>query len=159
MSILSSPLDTHQEQERFILAKLEEITLFFPSTLVTEILTVETVQLLPLPFYPEGVLGCIHHRGQIIPLVSLYETLLGKPRYISKEKLKIVRLNENSGNLRGVGIVVDLLLGSQGKEQIPPELYTTDRVITLNGQKMYLFQSQVLPDELWQPRHWRPSSS
>lgn len=158
MSVISFSSNTNQIHERFILTKLEEINLFFPSNLVTEILMIETSKLLPLPFYSQEILGCIHHQGQIIPLVSLYQLLLGKPR-LSKEKLKVVRLSENSGNLRGVGIVVDQLLGSQGREQISPELFKTDKVITLNEQKMCLFQPHLLTEELWQPQHWRATPS
>lgn len=116
-----------------------------------------------MPFYPQGILGCIQHRGQIIPLVSLSHLLLGKPR-LGKEKLKVVRLSQNTGNLKGIGIVVDQLLGSQGSDQIPPELKKTGNLpnhspITVNQEKMWLFQPLVLSEELWQPQHWQLSVS
>lgn len=153
--LTNSTINTSKIQDRFILVQLDEVKLLFSTNLVMEILIIEANKLLLLPFYPQGVLGCVQNRGQIIPLISLYHLLWGKAQ-LSKEKLKIVRLNENAGTLRGVGIVVDQLLGSQDSEQFLPFLDNCDSLETLKQQKMGIFNPKLIPEHLWHPNHWQP---
>ncbi|MBR8829312.1 MAG: chemotaxis protein CheW [Gomphosphaeria aponina SAG 52.96 = DSM 107014] len=132
---------TPTKQQRFILAQLNELTLVFPAEIVEEILIVEREQILNLPFYDPAVMGCVHTAGGIIPLISLHQ-IFGL-KFNKTKKIHIVRLNEKAGKM---GLVVERVIGSQNEEQLPPDLFNSD--------KMQLFRPEMINSNLWQPRHW-----
>lgn len=141
-------------QTRYILARLEDITLVFPSTLVAEILILERSQILALPFYNFAMLGIIHHRGQIMPLISLRQ-IMGFPLGLKVESFTAIRLGDAAGDLADVGLVVDLTLGMRTSDQLPPDLLSTDQLPNLTSEpKMRLFQPEMLASHLWEPRRW-----
>lgn len=151
------PSQSQQPQlTRFILARLEDITFVFPSTLVAQILILERSQILALPFYNPAMLGIIHHSSQIIPLISLRQ-IMGFPPGHSVETLTAICLGDAAGNLADVGLVVDMTLGMRSSDQLPPNLLSTERLPDLTNYepKMRLFQPEILADHLWQPRRWQ----
>lgn len=148
------PSQSQQPQlTRYILARLEDVTFVFPSTLVAEILILERAQILALPFYNLAMLGIIHHRGQIIPLISLRQ-VMGFPPGLSLETLTAVRLGDAAGDLADVGLVVDMTLGMRTSDQLPPDLLSANQLpnLTNSEPKMRLFQPEILASHLWQPR-------
>ncbi len=151
------PSQSDQPQPRFILARLEQITLVFPSTEVAEILLIGRSQILALPFYNLAVLGIIHHNGQIMPLISLRQ-IMGFPPGHNVETLTVIRLKDAAGDLADVGLVVDMTLGMRSSDQLPPDLFKTERLpdLTNSQSKMRLFQPEMLASHLWQPRRWQP---
>lgn len=139
-------------EQRFIQARLDQVTFLFPSAVVTEILIVERSQILALPFYSPAMLGIIHHAGQIVPLISLHQ-IVGTGVIVTVERLTVVRLNDAIG-AAGVGLVVDRVLGSITKEELPLELFSTalSPNSTNSEPKMRLFQPEILDSSLWQPQ-------
>jgi hypothetical protein len=140
---------------RYILTRLEDITLVFPSTLVAQISILERSQILALPFYNLAMLGIIHHRGQIMPLISLRQ-VMGFPLGLSVETLTAVRLGAAAGDLADIGLIVDMTLGMRTSDQLPPDLLSADRLpnLTNSEPKMRLFQPEILASHLWQSRRW-----
>ena len=148
------PSQSQPPQTRYILARLEDITLVFPSTLVAQILILERSQILALPFYNLAMLGIIHHRGQIMPLISLRQ-IMGFPLGLKVESFTAIRLGDAAGDLADVGLVVDLTLGMRTSDQLPPDLLSADQLPNLTSEpKMRLFQPEILASHLWQPRRW-----
>lgn len=151
-----------QPPEWFILAKLEHLTLVFPSALVAETFLIERSQILTLPFYDPAVLGCIHHSGKIVPLLAVYQFFQIKAGS-TRESLTVIRLNGKAGDSAGIGLAVDTIVGRELREQLPPQLF----VQPLAGN-MRLFQPEILRGvhratrqphahlgvQLWQPQRW-----
>ncbi|MBF2021660.1 MAG: chemotaxis protein CheW [Hydrococcus sp. C42_A2020_068] len=145
---------------RFILAQLDRLTLVFPANLVAETLLIDRSQILPMPFYPSVVLGCIHHAGQLVPLVAT-DALFGISSPLTKERLTVVRLGEQAQKFAGVGLVVDRLLSSQTSEQLPAEIFDADLYFPATEREatLKLFKTQLLSDELFLPQRWAASTS
>lgn len=120
-----------------ILTQYAGKTLVFPAAWVTDIIVIERRKILQLPFYPAAVLGVVHYQTSVVPLVILERfsasTTGLKP---SQSTLMAVRLNEATGSLNGVGVVVDRLLGH------------ADEMTMESGDR---FQISDLPAQLWQP--------
>jgi chemotaxis signal transduction protein len=121
----SVELQVRKASERFILTQLERLTLVFPGTLVAETLLVDRSQILPLPFYPPVVLGCIHHAGQLVPLVAT-DRLLGIAPGLMREQLAVVRLGNLAKQFAGVGLIVERFTGSKTSEQLPSALFNSE---------------------------------
>jgi chemotaxis signal transduction protein len=132
-------------RERFILARVERLTLVFPSQLVQEIAIVERDRVLQLPFYDASILGVVHYLGQIIPLISLHH-IFNFVTTFNVEKLTIFRLSYLANNLGGVGLVVDETLGTEFKDRLPKNIFTQ----TENNQEMQLFELTKIQPNLWQ---------
>ena len=138
-----------QPPEWFILAKLEHLTLVFPSALVAETFLIERSQILTLPFYDPAILGCVHHTGKIVPLLAVYQFLQIKVGS-TRESLTVIRLNGKAEDLAGIGLAVDTIVGRELREQLPPQLFVEQ---SLAGN-MRLFQPEILRVQLWQPQRW-----
>ena len=157
MTSTTTPDKSIMPQQRYLLTQLGDVTVVFPLMLVSEMLILVKSQILPLPFYDKAVLGCVHKKGQIIPLVSLQQ-VMGVETGVSKEKLTVVVLNEQAGNLVGVGLVVDKLLASLGREELPPEVFNLDISVgeARRQTQMWLFHSKIMSEGLWQPQRYQP---
>ncbi len=153
------PIHSHQFEQRFILVRLAQLTFVFPATIVAEILIIERSKVLALPFYDSAILGVVHHRGQIIPLVSMHQ-IVGIPVDPSGESLTAVRLSGAAGELAGLGLVVDRTLGSSSPDRLPPDLFSTGLLpdSTKTDTKMRLFRPEILGGYLWRPQRWSPSA-
>lgn len=150
-------VESAQPEQRFILVRLDQLTFVFPSTVVAEISIVERSQILALPFYDPAVLGVIHNRGQIMPLIAMRQ-IVGIPAAgLTTATLTVVRLGNAAGDLAGIGLVVDMTLGSRSQEQLPPDLFSADQILEASnfGTKMRLFRPEILGVRLWQPQRWQ----
>ena len=139
-----------QEEKRFLLGALPDLTVVFPSSLIAEIIIIERSKILNLPFYEQTVLGCVHHNGKIIPLISLEDMLQNSKKSRIKERLTVVYLNEKIKKIAGIGLVIERILGSKIASELPQELFADDGDST--QLKMRLFRADILPSQLWQPR-------
>jgi len=126
-------------QENYILTGMGQQSLAFPARWVDDILVIERSQILPLPFYDSQVVGMLHHKGKLVPLVLVIKPEKEQTRWLLKRNLVVVRLNENLTKLAGVGVVVERVI----KSIRPSEL--TDE---------HLFQQALIPDTIWQPERW-----
>ena len=144
---------SRETETTFILTKLAELTLVFPTGLVSEILIIDPAKILSLPFYDSAVLGCIHQGGRMIPLISLAKIFLGKNNWV-QQNLTAVRLSETAGEISGCGLVVEGLLGSQTKAQLPPELFKSSKISEPSDQPICLFKPELLSPQIWQPQRW-----
>ena len=144
------PIASTASSQRFLLAQLERLTLVFPSALVAEILLIERSQILPLPFYNPAILGCVHHAGQIVPLIAVDRQLGLRAASLTREMLTVVRLSEAAENVAGVGAIVDRVIGSQTKEQLAPEVFQGSVSST-----MRLFEPCLFGKELFTPLRWQ----
>jgi chemotaxis signal transduction protein len=148
----NSPIEQEKSRERYILVQLEKFTFVFPSFLVQEILLVQRSQLLNLPFYQPTILGVIYQDGKIVPLLSLRQSL-GIMEVGSGDKLTTVRLNNTAGNLAGLGIVVDRIIGSRFREELAADLFS-NIIPSDSDSTMRLFQPEILMSDLWKPLRW-----
>lgn len=146
----SAPLASIESPGWHILTKLGHLTLVFPSALVAETFLIERSQILTLPFYDPVILGCIHHTGQIVPLICGHR-FLGIKGGPTRESLTIVRLSDAAADLAGIGLAVDTLLGRQLRDQLPPELFEPGQLPTAT---IVLFRPEILGTQLWQPQRW-----
>jgi chemotaxis signal transduction protein len=134
-------------QNRYILTQVGHQQLSFPSQWVSEILTIERSQILPLPCYHPLLLGVTHHQGQIVPLISpdafQVETTNRFARSSATEILSIVRLSRATQHLCGVGVVIEQVLGNRSKEQL-----------ALSQTSIHAFDLQEISDTIWRPQPW-----
>jgi chemotaxis signal transduction protein len=151
-----STISSSSLEERFILVGLNELTFVFPAILITEILIIERSKILNLPFYSQAILGCVHHAGKIIPLVSLRHVVNGSGG-VTRENAIVVLLNPMAGELAGVGIVIDKVLGSSFRDRLPPNLFDTDCSFdsTNTDTKIRLFRPETIASQIWQLQRWR----
>lgn len=147
------------ETQRFLLAQIEQLTLAISSMLVAEILLIERSQILTLPFYSPAVLGCLHHAGQIVPLIATDRQLGIRTASLMREILTVVRLSESAEHLAGIGLLVDKVLGSQTGDRLPAELFDSDVYFpaTESDAPMKLFRAQLLSSEIFVPQRWNAS--
>ncbi|NJK61735.1 MAG: hypothetical protein HC921_02750 [Synechococcaceae cyanobacterium SM2_3_1] len=129
-----------QTAPRYILTQVAEERLAFAASWVDEIIVLERSALLPLPFYDPQLLGLVHHRGQIKPLVQVSQGLnsLGKAgvRKVSSEMLTAVCFTSSLSTLAGVGMVVDRILGSRTDAE-------------LQQAQISLFHPEQITDQFW----------
>jgi hypothetical protein len=147
--------DAQKVEQRFILTRVEQLTIVFPSDVVADISIIERSQILILPFYDPRICGILHRSGQIMPLVSLRH-LLGIPELMT-ERLTVLRLNPVMGDLAGVGLIVDTTLGTSSTSELPSDLFSSEMFTGSSkfDSKMRLFQAGMLGDLLWQPLRWQ----
>jgi chemotaxis signal transduction protein len=145
-----TPASTDQTSlaDRFILTQVERQTLVFPATWVAEILRVDRSQILDLPFYDSLLVGIANYNGRMTPLIAAAR-MLEIEQFSVPERVMVVRLNEAAGKLENVGIIVDRAIGSNNREQLPSELFTTNR-----SEAMVMMHSPLVPASLWQPQYW-----
>jgi chemotaxis signal transduction protein len=134
--------------DRLILTQVDRQTLVFPATWVTEILRIDRSQILDLPFYDSLLVGIANYNGRMTPLIAAAR-LLELENFLVPERVMVVRLSEAAGKLENVGIVVDRAIGSSSREELPPELFTTNR-----SGSMVMMRSSLVPASLWQPQYW-----
>jgi chemotaxis signal transduction protein len=145
-------------QHQYILTEVGKQQLVFPSQWVAEIILIKRSQILSLPYYSSILLGVTHHQGSMVPLISssmflsefLSEFLLefsNQPHRsafletLVSETLYAVRLNQLTGKLAGVGIVVDRVIGNISEAQV-----------SASGVARQQFQFQDIPDYVWCPQ-------
>jgi chemotaxis signal transduction protein len=143
-----STAQTSSLTNRFILTQVEQQTLVFPATWVAEILRVDRSQILDLPFYDSLLVGVANYNGQMTPLIAAAR-LLEIEQFSVPERVMVVRLSQAAGQLENVGIIIDRAIGSSMREQLPIDLFTTNR-----SGAMVMMQSQLVPASLWQPQYW-----
>jgi chemotaxis signal transduction protein len=134
-------------EDRFILTQVfGGLTLIFPATWVAEILRVDRSQILDLPNYNPLLVGIIDRNGQITPLVAAAHLLeIAQPTLPAR--LVVVRLNRSSDGLGNVGIIVDRLVGTIIRQELPPDLFITHRI-----NDLIMMRSALVPTEIWQPK-------
>jgi hypothetical protein len=113
--------------------------------LVLEVVIVERDKLLKLPFYNDAILGCIHHEGEIITLISLKE-IFGTKGEQFRTKITLIKLSKFVEGLGEVGIVVDRILARKNRNELPEALFLSSE----NGD-LRLFSPEILKSEIWQP--------
>lgn len=141
-------------QERYILTRIDQQLIAFPPAWVAEIVVVERSRILNLPFYDSTVLGVIHHRGSIIPLISLQsqenkEDPLVK-RYRTQETLTVVRLSSSAEQLAGVGLVVEQVFGSASATQVSGDQPSIQEL----NQSFTMFCPENISPSIWQAQRW-----
>lgn len=154
MSITMLPTST-ATSTRLILTRVADVTLAFPTAWVSEIFQADHKQVLPMPFYSALVLGVLHYNSQVVPLV-LGDRLLRNSGAMLKETLTVIQLGRAAGELAGVGIVVEQLLGSNQAHEIDLG-QSNGTAISAKGQTI-LFTADLIPETLWQPQRWQMPS-
>jgi hypothetical protein len=151
----SSSIESETSEARFILARLEKFTYAFPSETIAGILLIDRAQILTLPLYDLAVVGIVHHSGKIVPLVSLRQ-LIGISGSLSLETITAIYLSSTANNLAGLGIVVDTTMGMCLQSDLPSYLFANDTISDSKRSESNtrLFQPELLPDRLWQPKRW-----
>lgn len=132
--------------DRYVLAELGNSSVVSPDIFVAEVLILERSAILAIPFYSGAVLGVTHHQGQILPLVSLRRALTDS-KMLLPEKINVVRLSPEAGDLGGMGLVVDRVVSS-----ITAEQYAKG--------KDYIRLEELLPrlgTKIWEPVRWHPN--
>ncbi|NJO39165.1 MAG: chemotaxis protein CheW [Cyanobacteria bacterium CRU_2_1] len=140
-------------QDRYILTQIGQQQLAFPSQWVAEILLIERSQVLILPFYDSAILGVVHHRGQIVPLVAIQQIFEGMAG-ATREIISVVQLSQKADSLAGIGIVVDRALENRSHEQFTNAFSEHDHVAVSpqTEQTILLFRPEMLSDRLWEPQ-------
>ena len=148
-------------QDRHLLACVGNQQVAFPSHWVAEIFWIERTQILSLPFYSPVLLGVVHHRGLVVPLI-LSHLLLPKsvdleiqPDVLT-EQLSVILCGQSAQHLSGVGIVVDRVIDQYQKQ---PSLNISESTsidmdfapIDVSSNSPLLFQLTDVPDSVWQP--------
>jgi chemotaxis signal transduction protein len=128
-------------QDRYLLTVTGAQQLAFPSQWVAEIMVVERSQILSLPFYHPMLLGVVHQRGMIIPLITLSQPQRSGNR---SSQFTVIRLNQSVAHLAGVGITVDRVVGTSAQ--------TTEQPQSAHSP-LRIFQPTQIPASVWQPRH------
>lgn len=147
------PISWQSLQKRYILTLVGNQQFVFPAHWVAEIMLIERSQILNLPCYNSLILGVIHHQGSIIPLVSIQ--LLNKveqdqivPQQRIQEKLTAIRLSQSVGELSGVGLIVDQVIGSMDHEQL---LANQHKATESSHLQLEVFQLDRISPSIWQP--------
>jgi chemotaxis signal transduction protein len=130
---------------RFILTQLQNFTLVFPATWVAEILRIDRTHILTLPYYNPVLVGIVDRNGQTMPLINITLSL-GLAQSSVPERALIVRLNEAAEGLQNVGLIIDRLIGTTTRNELPPDLFITDRTGDL-----LMLKSTLISADIWQP--------
>jgi chemotaxis signal transduction protein len=137
---------------RYVLTWVEQQPIAFPSQWVAEIIIVERSKILNLPFYTPAILGVIHHKGSIVPVMITEAAKMVRSQPLQlpriKETLTVVRLSQSVGALSGVGFIVDRVVGSISHEQISSHLEASSG----SNLPIKMFQLEDIPSSVWQPR-------
>jgi len=147
-----APILSPSLQDRQILTQIGDRRLAFPSSWVAEILLIERSQILNLPFYDPVILGIVHHHGQIIPLIAIQRVFEGTVKAL-RETVSVVQLSLATGDLAGVGIVVDRALESQISKTASTETPSWADAVQ-PAESLIFFRPDILSDRLWQPQRW-----
>lgn len=136
--------------DRFILTGVERFTLVFPAVWVAEVWRFDRVQVLDLPFYDSLLVGIVHHKAQITPIVAAARLLKTPEPFRLTDRLMVVKLNAAAGKLANVGVVVDRAIGGSTRRELPPELFASSK----SSLEMVLMRPELVPSSLWQPQRW-----
>ena len=171
---------------RYIVAKVGDLSVTFPDVLVSEIIILDRNAILAFPFYETAIIGVTHHQANVMPLLLL-RLLIGEQRTLITESLTVVRLSKiaedfNGQNLSGVGIVVDRVIGSLKIDEYKdlhvdasvPELPSlavtsfadnptkkTNQTVANIKENEYTPIEIILlniPANIWRPQRWHISS-
>jgi chemotaxis signal transduction protein len=142
--------------DRYILAQVDKQEIAIPSPWVFDILTTRRSHLLTLPFYSPMLLGIVAHRGSIVPLVAVRSLLAeirpstgSVPDRAASDTFTAIRLSQTVGELAGLGLVVDRILGSQPRQSISSSSPGSSE--QQPSTKRYVFQPYDIPPHLWEP--------
>lgn len=136
--------------ERLIVTQVGALQLAFPAVWVSEIVRIERSQILDLPFYAPVILGIMHHKGRVVPLLSGHR-LLQVPYGSLRETSIAVLLNDAAGSLAQIGIVVDSAVRNQSRSELPVSL---DGSSADPSSAMVMMRAELLPSDLWKPLRW-----
>jgi chemotaxis signal transduction protein len=125
-------------ESRFILAQVADRILAIPTGWVIEILRVDKIKILSLPFYQDLIVGITHYHGQVIPLLSTHHLIKQQPVNL-REISTVVRLGDVAGKVTKVGLVVDRVIRIVVQSELPVAAVAFDR--------------QTIPPNVWQPLH------
>lgn len=140
-------------EQRLVLAQVGESTLAISALWVAEITRLESAHILELPFYQAPFMGVMHHGGQVIPLVSAAQVLQqGQPNH--RVKTTVIRLGEAAGALNQVGVVVDQILGSISRAEVPVDAYQLVETLESSPDEMMLLKQVSLSSDVWKPQRW-----
>lgn len=153
LSQAATSLSSEPVSERYILTHVGTQQLAFPAQWVAEILLVERSQILVLPFYDPMLLGVMHHHGQVVPLLSIWQALAGGTAP-TRETLCVVQLGQHAGRLSGIGVVVDRASDTRSGDALLDPNRLQSEVIA--PESIQFFQPQLLSDSLWKPQRWQP---
>jgi chemotaxis signal transduction protein len=152
MSTVAEHSSTALEQ-RLVLAQVGAYTLAIPALWVSEIARFEQAQMLELPFYQPPLMGLVHQGGQVVPLVSAAQ-LLQQEQQTRRDRPTVVRLGEAAGTLNQIGIVVDKILGSTTRSEVPAAVLRPMATPTLGTNEMVLLNQEWFSPDVWQPQQW-----
>jgi chemotaxis signal transduction protein len=131
--------------DRYLLAEVGRYTLVLPAIWVLEVFQVDLCQVLQMPQYPAAMLGVVHHQNSFISLLAGWH-FLPVPQPNQVDKFTVVHLGwtgfqeQNLG--KDLGLVVDRVVGSMGKEKFP-KLASPDLLVMANPD--------FLSANIWQP--------
>jgi chemotaxis signal transduction protein len=146
--------------ETYLLTAVGTQALAFPAAWISEILVVEPTQILAVPFYMPAVIGLFNHHGKVVPLISAQEVLAlnltdrltDREPTLAQDRaygaLSAVCLNSQIASLAGISIVVDRVLHSCERQQLPEAAAASH----LQASSVQLFQADFIPEALWQLR-------
>jgi len=141
---MTATIDAPTKSDRYVLTRVGQQDLAFLPQWIDEFVVIERSQILSLAFYAPAVLGIAHHKGRVLPLVSLRSCLEGgEARGSLGDRAIALRLSAAAPTANGVGLVIDRLLGNQAT------LEPTTR----------LFKAQDISAEVWQPLRWQKSGA
>lgn len=149
------PVPPAPERSRYILARLEALTLAVPLAWASEILVVDRALVMHLPFYDRALLGIARHGGALVPLVSLKQ-LLGMPEGTISETFQAVRLGAKSEEFAGTAIAVDAAIGSCSEDELPADVFTSREPVEHpdTGRPFLLLRLEMLRSRPWQQPAW-----
>jgi chemotaxis signal transduction protein len=136
-------LNTHETTalaDRYLLTEVGKYTLVFAANWVSEVLQVEQSKVLQMPHYSPAILGIANYHNNFLTLVAGWQ-FLPEPQPSRIDRFTVVRLGATMKNWQNTGVVIDRVLGSMVKKDLPS-----------NPQDLFvLANSQLLPNHLWQP--------
>lgn len=127
--------------DRYLLTEVGQYTLVFPATWISEILRIERCKVLQMPHYAPEILGIAHYQNAFLTLVAGWR-FLPESQSSRADQFTVVRIGANVSRWQNVGITVDRVLGSTGKEHFPPKAQQDFFVVAT---------TKFLPPNLWQP--------
>jgi hypothetical protein len=159
----AAPIRTARFLDRYILATVADKTLVFPATWVVEIIKVAQSQVLNLPLYQSPLFGVTHHNGKVLPLITVHP--LFKVNMPSSEVLTVVHLGAPSNNIPAMGLMIDRLVGSCLRSDLPAALFaesglaepgfTESGAMSSAVDGFIRFSLDLLPESTWQPSYWQ----
>lgn len=150
-TIESTAYSSASIQGRFILTQVDSRVMVFPARWVAEIFRVQRSRILGLPFYQSPLIGVTHHNSQIVPLASAHRVLQAEENTL-RETVTILQLSSEADPLTNMGIIVDKVLGSASRDQLPPAMLTTPALNPEDASSVVLFQPDWFPPDLWHPQ-------